>query len=57
MQKLLLVSIWLVTIFLPLAMARDASPQRGIRRLLLAMTGFVFFYVFSLIYILPRLPG
>lgn len=57
MQKLLLISIWLATIILPFLAAMDPSPRRGLRRLLLVMSGFIAFYVFSIVYILPRLPA
>lgn len=57
MQKILLISIWLVTIIFPFITSLDASPRRGLRRLLMMMGGFVAFYVFSIIYILPRLPA
>ena len=57
MQKILLISIWLVTIIFPFITSLDPSPRRGLRRLLLLMGGFVAFYVFSIVYILPRLPA
>ncbi|HEY4303873.1 MAG TPA: hypothetical protein VGM82_05375 [Gemmatimonadaceae bacterium] len=57
MQKILLISIWLVTIFFPFIASRDPSPRRALRWLLTMMGGFVAFYVFALIYILPRLPA
>lgn len=57
MQKLLLISIWVATILCPFITSRDPSPRRGLRRLLMMMAGFVAFYVFSIIYILPRLPA
>lgn len=57
MQKLLLISVWLATIILPFIAAMDPSPRRGLRRLLVMMSGFIVFYVFSIVYILPRLPA
>jgi hypothetical protein len=57
MQKLLLISIWVATIVLPFIASRDPFPRRALRRLLLLMGGFVAFYVFSIVYILPRLPA
>jgi hypothetical protein len=57
MQKLLLISIWLATIILPFIAALDPSPRRGLRRLLLMMSGYIAFYVFAIIFILPRLPA
>lgn len=57
MQKLLLISIWVVTIVFPFMAALDPSPRRGLKRLLVAMTGFIAFYVFAIVYIVPRLPA
>jgi hypothetical protein len=57
MQKLLLISIWLATIILPFIAALDPSPRRGLRRLLLMMSGYIAFYVIAIIFILPRLPA
>ena len=57
MRKLLLISIWVATIICPFITSLDPSPRRGLRRLLMMMGGFVAFYVFSIIYILPRLPA
>jgi hypothetical protein len=57
MQKLLLISIWVVTIVFPYIAALDPSPRRGLKRLLFAMTSFIAFYVFAIVYIVPRLPA
>jgi hypothetical protein len=57
MQKFLLLSILLATVVVPMLTARDTSPRRGLRRTLLLMVLFNAVYLFSIVYILPRLPS
>jgi hypothetical protein len=55
MRKALVVSIVLATFWIPLAAARDPNPQRGLRRVRKRFAIFCVAYVFSILYVLPRL--
>jgi hypothetical protein len=57
MQKFLLLSILLATVVIPMQTAKDRSARRGLRRTLLWMAAFNAVYLFSIIYVLPRLPS
>ena len=57
MQKFLLLSILLMTVVIPMRTAQDPSARRGLRRTLLLVVAFNAVYLFSIIYILPRLPS
>ncbi len=57
MQKFLLLSILLFTVVVPMRTARDPSASRGLRRTLLLMVLVNAVYMFSIIYVLPRLPS
>jgi hypothetical protein len=54
--KFLLLSILLATVMIPMRAASDRSPKRGFRRTILMMTAFNVFYLFAIIYVLPRVP-
>jgi hypothetical protein len=54
--KFLLLSILLATVMIPMRAASDRSPKRGFRRTILMMTAFNLFYLFAIIYVLPRVP-
>jgi hypothetical protein len=54
-DKLLLISILLVTIILPIAAANDPDPRRGLRRTVVGFCVFMCLWVFSLLFIYPRL--
>jgi hypothetical protein len=48
-------SLVLATFALPLRAARDPSPTRGLRRVVLGMVVVVAAYVIGIVYVLPRL--
>lgn len=56
MQKALLFSIILSSIILPYVAARDPSPSRGLRRVLVWVACFNVCYLVAALYIVPRLP-
>jgi hypothetical protein len=57
MQKFLLYSVLFANIVIPLWTATNTSPTRGFRRMVFSMLAFNLFYVFAIIYVLPRLPA
>lgn len=57
MQKALLMSVLLANVVIPLWTATNPSPQKGLRRMVFCMALFNMVYVFSIIYVLPRLPA
>lgn len=57
MQKFLLLSLLVATVVIPMQTAKDRSARRGLRRTLLWMAVFNAVYLFSIIYVLPRLPA
>lgn len=57
MQKFVLLTIMLATVIIPMWAAGDRSARRGLRRTLLLMVAFNAIYLFSIIYVLPRLPA
>ena len=57
MQKLLLMSLLIANVVIPLRTATNTSPTRGLRRMVFSMLAFNLFYVFAIIYVLPRLPA
>jgi hypothetical protein len=56
MQKLLLISILIVTVALPMRAARDPNPGRALRHVVYGIAAYVAFYVIAIVYIMPRLP-
>ena len=56
MAKLLLLSTVLMSIALPILLASDPNPRRGMRRLWRLMLAYNAFYVFAVLEIYPRLP-
>lgn len=57
MQKFLLLSVLFANVVIPLWAATNTSPTRGFRRMVFSMLAFNLFYVFAIIYVLPRLPA
>lgn len=55
MDKLLLMSILIVTFALPMRASRDPSPVRGLRRTVVGMTIFVALYILGVVYVYPHL--
>lgn len=55
MQKLLLVSILIMTLVLPMRAARHRAPVHGLRRAILYTLIFNAFYAFALLFLYPRL--
>ncbi len=55
MAKLLLLSAIIMTIAIPVRMARDPNPQRGFKRTLVFYLVFCFCYVLALKYVYFRL--
>jgi hypothetical protein len=53
--KFLLLSVVIAVIALPILAARDANPQRGLKKALLLVTAFNFLYLFYVHYIYWRL--
>jgi hypothetical protein len=54
-DKLLLISILLMSIIIPVVAANDPNPRRGLKRCVIGFCLFAAFWVFSLIFIYPRL--
>ena len=54
MVKLILLSSVVALIAIPAVAASDPHPRRGLRRMLVLMMLFNFFYLFALRVILPR---
>jgi hypothetical protein len=57
MAKLLLLSVVLMSVWLPVMTARDSNPRRGLRRMVHGLVLFNIFYVFAVLVIYPRLMG
>ena len=55
MAKLLLLSTVLVSIALPIVLASDPNPRRGVRRLWQLMLAYNAFYAFAVLEIYPRM--
>lgn len=55
MDKILLISVLLVTIILPIVASYDENPQRGMRRVVTGFLIFIGLWVFTLLFIYPRL--
>lgn len=57
MQKLVLISILVVTIVCPVLAAREANPRRALRNALVwTMTG-IAVYVLAVLFLYPRFQG
>ena len=54
MSKLILLSVIIATIVLPARAARERSPKKGLRKVILYVCLFNAFYLFSLIYLYGR---
>jgi hypothetical protein len=54
MSKLILLSILIATIALPARAAREKNARRGLRKALVYMAIFNFFYLFSLLFLWGR---
>jgi hypothetical protein len=57
MQKLLLISIMIMTIAIPMQTSRAKTRAAGARLTVKWMVIYCAFYLFALIYIYPRLEG
>ena len=55
MAKLLLLSVILVSIWLPIQAAKDSNPRRGLRRTVHYIVFYNLFYLFAVLFIYPRL--
>jgi len=55
MQKLILMSILVITFAVPAVLARDASARRGLRRTIYGMMLAIFLYVLAVIFLYGRL--
>lgn len=55
MAKLLLVSILIAAIAIPMALSRDPSATRGLRRTVIAIATFNAIYLLAVVYLFPRL--
>lgn len=55
MAKLILLSALIALVALPVQAARDPHPARGMRRTLVMLVVFNFFYLFAVRVILPRI--
>lgn len=55
MAKLILLSSVIALVGLPVFASRDPSPTRGLRRTLVLLVLFNFFYLFLLRVVLPRI--
>jgi hypothetical protein len=55
MAKLLLLSIIFANIALPVRAAGSKNPRLGLRKTLIHMAVFNFLYIFSVLYVYPRL--
>lgn len=57
MQKLVLVSILLVSILAPALAARERSPRLALQKALAWTLGGILLYVLAVLYIYPRFPS
>jgi predicted membrane channel-forming protein YqfA (hemolysin III family) len=57
MQKLILLSILVITVAVPVIAARDANPRRGLRKALSWTAVGVVTYTLAVVFIYPRLLG
>ncbi|HEY4104154.1 MAG TPA: hypothetical protein VGM44_09690 [Polyangiaceae bacterium] len=55
MSKLVLLSIVIATIAVPALAAREPSPRKGLRRVIIGMLLFEAFYVFALMFLFGRI--
>ena len=55
MAKLLLLSVVLMSVWLPIMTARDSNQKRGLKRLVHGIILFNIFWVFAALVIYPRL--
>ena len=55
MAKLVLLSVVIGMIAVPVMMAREKNPRRGLQRLILTIIFFNLFYLFAVRWIYPRL--
>ena len=55
MSQAILISLLIATFAIPLRAARLRSPVRGLRRSIVGMVVMVFFYVFAIVFVLPRI--
>lgn len=55
MAKLLLLSVVLMSVWLPIMTARDSNQKRGLRRLVHGIVLFNLFWVFAALEIYPRI--
>jgi hypothetical protein len=54
MAKLILLSLLFATMFVPMRAARDASPERGFRRIIVWMFCINAIYLALILYVYPR---
>ena len=54
MNKLLLLSVVIVTVVTPGLAARDHDARRGLKRLLIGMSAFGVFYWFVFLFLVPQ---
>lgn len=57
MDKLLFLSILAMAIFVPIVLASDSSPRRGLRRTFTILAVFNLAYLFAILYVYPRLAS
>lgn len=57
MAKLILLSVCLALVGIPLFVARDPHPARGLKRALIGVAAFNVFYLLLLRFVLPRLSA
>lgn len=54
MTKFLLLTIALALILVPIWASRDASPRRGLKKTIVGIIAFSFFYLFLVRVVVPR---
>jgi hypothetical protein len=54
MAKLILLSVIIAAIAIPVNASKDVNPRAGLRKTLLRMALFNFFYLFAILYLYPR---
>jgi hypothetical protein len=57
MQKLLLISILIMSVAIPVATSRDRSRKRAVRQTITWVAAYCVVYLIALLYIYPRLEG
>jgi hypothetical protein len=55
--QLLLLSVLIVTIALPMRMARARKPRLALRRVVVGMTIYICFWIFFLVYVFMRIDS